>query len=318
MVVIRTHVQYKSSKRLFMNDYWIFFAIICHLATAIVYQVALDPMYELSYIGAGLKSPTAGFMDRASLFLKLQYAADLLLWTTLWAVKFSLLFFFWRLFDSVNSSMRVFWWIMCGVTASTWITSIVLQEFACDPISDFFTLVMVIPFPLLYKLKVNRQKRWILILVFSLPIIPIIFAILRLVMTNPKTHNVDPIRFQLFTILENTSAIVTSCLPAFRLFIVNTQRTTITSDSDPSRRINGAYRSFGDSSRNRQKTSIPLDSFSDSYYQADIVHDKDAIGRAISKESDEESLYPGSPTTPTHGVLVTRETHVVSKPDGFI
>ncbi|KAJ5107002.1 hypothetical protein N7456_003677 [Penicillium angulare] len=347
MVVIRTHVQYKSSKRLFMNDYWIFFAILCHLATAIVYQVALDPMYELTYIGAGLKAPTEGFMDRASLFLKLQYAADLLLWTTLWAVKFSLLFFFWRLFESVNSSMRVFWWIMCGVTASTWVTSIVLQEFACDPISDFFTLgkcssardifysnlvfhfsvgtdiagdvcVMVIPFPLLYKLKVNNQKRWILILVFSLPIIPIIFAILRLVMTNPKTHNVDPIRFQLFTMLENTSAIVTSCLPAFRLFIVNTQKSTITSDSDPSRRINGAYRSFGDSSRNKQKTSIPLNSFSESYYQADIIHDKGAIGRAISKESDEESLYPGSPTTPTHGVLVTRETHVVSKPDGFI
>lgn len=97
-------------------------------------------MYELTYIGAGFRLPTEGFMERASLFLKLQYAADLLLWTTLWSVKFSLLFFFWRLFDSVNSSMRLFWWIMCGVTASTWITSVVLQEFACDPIGDFFTL----------------------------------------------------------------------------------------------------------------------------------------------------------------------------------
>jgi hypothetical protein len=40
----------------------------------------------------------------------------------------------------VNSSMRLFWWVMCGVTASTWIISVVLQEFACDPIRDFFTL----------------------------------------------------------------------------------------------------------------------------------------------------------------------------------
>lgn len=140
LVAIRTHVQYKSSQRLFVNDYWIFFALLCHFATAIVYQIAISPMYELAYVGAGLQLPRAGFMDRASLFLKLQYAADLLLWTTLWSVKFSLLFFFWRLFDSVNSSMRLFWWIMCGVTASTWITSVVLQEFACDPIRDFFTL----------------------------------------------------------------------------------------------------------------------------------------------------------------------------------
>jgi hypothetical protein len=50
------------------------------------------------------------------------------------------LFFFWKLFESVNSSMRLFWWVMCGVTASTWIISVVLQEFACDPIRDFFTL----------------------------------------------------------------------------------------------------------------------------------------------------------------------------------
>lgn len=140
LVIIRTHTQYQTNKRLFINDYWIFFAVLCHLATAIVYQIAMPPMYELTYIGSGLRLPTEGFMDRASLFLKLQYAADILLWTTLWSVKFSLLFFFWKLFESVNSSMRLFWWVMCGVTASTWIISVVLQEFACDPIRDFFTL----------------------------------------------------------------------------------------------------------------------------------------------------------------------------------
>ncbi|KAJ5384947.1 hypothetical protein N7517_002858 [Penicillium concentricum] len=139
-IVIRTYVQYQNSKQLFLNDYWIFLAMVCHLASAIVYQFAMSPMYEVAYIGARLKTPTAGFMDRASLYLKLQYAADLLIWTTLWSVKFSLLFFFWRLFDSVNSSIKMFWWIMCGITASTWIISVVMQEFACDPISNFFTL----------------------------------------------------------------------------------------------------------------------------------------------------------------------------------
>lgn len=139
-IVIRTYVQYKSSKKLFPNDYWIFLAFICQLATCIVYQFAMPPMYEVANIGARLKTPTEGFQDRASLYLKLQYAANLLIWTTLWAVKFSLLFFFWRLFDSVNSPMRVFWWIMCGITASTWIVSVVMQEFACEPISNYFTL----------------------------------------------------------------------------------------------------------------------------------------------------------------------------------
>jgi hypothetical protein len=92
-VVFRTCVQYQSSKQFFVNDYWIFFAMLCDIVTAILYQVAIPPMYELAYIGAQLKPITAGFMDRASLFLKLQFAIDMMLWTTLWSVKFSLLLF---------------------------------------------------------------------------------------------------------------------------------------------------------------------------------------------------------------------------------
>lgn len=110
--------------------------MLCQIITAILYQVAIPLMYELAYAGP----TTAGFMERASLFLQLQFAIDIMLWTTLWSVKFALLFFFWRLFDSVQTYMKIFWWIMCAITASTWIISIVLQQSACDPIKDFFTI----------------------------------------------------------------------------------------------------------------------------------------------------------------------------------
>lgn len=139
-VALRTHVQFLNARRFFANDYFIFFAIVLHLATAIVYQVAIPPMYEIQYFDYTTDTMDASFLARASLFLRLQFAVDFLLWTTLWAVKFSLLFFFWRLFDSVRSPVRVFWWAMCGVTASTWITLVVLQNMACDPLQDFFTL----------------------------------------------------------------------------------------------------------------------------------------------------------------------------------
>lgn len=139
-VAIRTHVQYRYSGRFFVNDYWIFFALVCHLATAIVYQIAIPPMYEVQTFDPESQTMDAAFMDRASLFLRLQFAVDFLLWTTLWTVKFSLLSFFWRLFDSVRSPMKVFWWTMCAVTASTWVTLVVLQNLACDPIRNFFTL----------------------------------------------------------------------------------------------------------------------------------------------------------------------------------
>lgn len=165
---------------------------------------------------------------------------------------------------------------------------------------------MVIPFPLLYKLKVDRRKRWVLIAIFALPTIPIIFAILRLVTTNPNTHNVDPIKFQLFSLLENTAAIVTSCLPALRLFVTKSHNTTIYSDSQKySQGRRGGYDITGSMS-SKQQAGIPFNSLSYTHHDAHVVHDRGVIRKAASKDSDEEFLNP----TPSRGVLVTQEYHV--------
>ncbi|KAL4866919.1 hypothetical protein BDV12DRAFT_210268 [Aspergillus spectabilis] len=251
-VAIRTRVQYTHAHKFYINDYWIFFAIIAHIATATVYQIAIPPMYEVQYFDYATGVMDSAFMDRASLFLRLQFAVDFLLWSTLWAVKFSLLFFFWRLFDSVRTPLRAFWIAMVAATGASWVTLVVLQNLACDPIKNFFTLgkcssardlyysnlvfrftvgtditgdilIMIIPFPLLQHLQVAPRKKLLLTAIFSLPLIPIIFAILRLVIANPHNENVDPIKFQLYSMLENSSAIVTSCLPSFRLFVVNSR-----------------------------------------------------------------------------------------------
>lgn len=77
---------------------------------------------------------------------------------------------------------------------------------------------MLIPFPLLRKLQINKHQRYILIAIFCLPVIPLIFATLRLAATNPTNTFVDPVRFHLFSMLENNTAIVTACLPSIRLF----------------------------------------------------------------------------------------------------
>ena len=139
-VAIRTHVQYRNTRKFFINDHFIFIALVLHIASAIIYQVALPLMYELSSVSLKLSAPTAGFPERMSIFLKLQFTVDFTLWTTLWAVKFSLLFFFWRLFDSVKSHMRIFWWIMVAITAINWVIIVILAFLACDPIMNFFTL----------------------------------------------------------------------------------------------------------------------------------------------------------------------------------
>lgn len=84
-------------------------------------------------------------------------------------------------------------------------------------------LILLIPFPLLFQLRTTPQQKAILIIIFLLPLLPILFGILRLVFCNPTTGIVNVIKFQLFSLLENTAAIVTACLPSFRLFVTNSR-----------------------------------------------------------------------------------------------
>lgn len=156
--------------------------------------------------------------------------------TPVWAVKFSLLLFFWRLFDSLHTRMRIFWWCMMIVTAATLITTIFLQLFACGTPGSFFKLgeegcstkrdiymsnlvflfsagtdiacdvfLIFIPFPLLWKLQVSQRQRIILVVIFLLPLIPICFGILRLVFCNPTAGTVDVVKFTFYFMLENTA-----------------------------------------------------------------------------------------------------------------
>jgi hypothetical protein len=141
-VSLRTFYQYRCNRRFYINDYLILFAMFCHTLTGIIYQIAIPPMFQLELVGAGIIEIPADFVKNANFFLRLQFALDLLLWTTLWSIKFSLLSFFWRLFDSIETHLKIFWWVMCCLTASTYATSVVLQHFACDPISNFFIIGM--------------------------------------------------------------------------------------------------------------------------------------------------------------------------------
>src|ERR1700743_2474528 len=45
-VALRTFVQFRSAKRFFINDYFIFLAVACHVGAVIVCQIAIPTMYE--------------------------------------------------------------------------------------------------------------------------------------------------------------------------------------------------------------------------------------------------------------------------------
>jgi hypothetical protein len=256
-VTFRTYIQYQHNKKLFSNDYVILFALLCHVGSAVISQLMIPPMYELEELKSILASggiPPANAQERALLYLKYQFAVLITFWTTcmnhpilsftsnkciVWSVKLSLLLFFWRLFDSLQTRMRIFWYMMLFVTASTYVVTIFIQLFACGAPADFFkfgaegcsserdmylanlvflfstgtdiavdALLLLIPFPLLWKLQVNQRQKCILASIFLLPLLPITFGILRLVFCNPTSGLVNVIKFTFYHMLENTAGTV--------------------------------------------------------------------------------------------------------------
>jgi hypothetical protein len=142
-VALRTWVQYTNSKRLFSNDYLIFLALVCHIGAVATCQGAIPYMYgieRLKLIVMAGGQPALDMVESAEIFLRYQFALLFLLWTTLHSVKFSLLIFFWRLFDSVQTRVRTFWYVMLVITASTYIVTIFIQLFACGSPQNFFKL----------------------------------------------------------------------------------------------------------------------------------------------------------------------------------
>ena len=138
----RTRLQYLHNRRLYINDYLICLALIFQLVLSILYQIMSPPMYSLVAAMDGLEQITAANIIRFEYYLRLQFAVTYIFWSALWSVKLALLTFFWRLFDSVRTHVRPFWWVMCAVTIATWTISLFLQGFACKPAGSFFKLGM--------------------------------------------------------------------------------------------------------------------------------------------------------------------------------
>ena len=105
---------------------------------AVMYQLIIPTMFEIDSIIKGA-APGPGFMERATFFLKLQFAIIVLFWTTLWAVKFAFLFFYRQILKGLPDQMR--WWqALVFFTGLTYLSAWVTQLLSCQPISHYFVL----------------------------------------------------------------------------------------------------------------------------------------------------------------------------------
>ncbi|EFQ30669.1 uncharacterized protein GLRG_05813 [Colletotrichum graminicola M1.001] len=304
MTVFRGSFQWILQRRLYADDY----LIIAGLATLTALSVVITAMLPQFYLAgeytkvaakdplAPLPLPPDEFVARTIAALKLMFSQMLLFWTTLWAAKFSILFFVRRLITGLPRYIRAWW--ACFVAVLLLYLACILSNFlTCAPLTKYWSatgcsapedlvradasirfatgadiaadlLIMVLPLNLLRKLTISRSHKLGLTVLFSLGGVIVAFAIARLVQVtkatgdaakDPTTVANGPVLLSMWSHIESSVSVIVATLPAFRfLFSKNRDMARKTTNKYASPMIGGPG-GVSLRSMRRQKGAVRLD-----------------------------------------------------------
>lgn len=138
-VLLRALCRWHISQRISVDDALVYFASALLLSMAVLYTLVTPTMFTLDAISLGKQEPGPTFMGDAAFYLKCQFAIICLFWTTLWAVKVSILMFYKNLFNRLPKQMTLWWWVL-GVVVVLYLGCWGSQLASCVPISGYFVI----------------------------------------------------------------------------------------------------------------------------------------------------------------------------------
>ena len=162
--------------------------------------------------------------------------------------KVCILLLYLRIFESIRW-FKISCWVMLGAVSSYCVASVTASIFQCNPVrkaidktipgtcinmTQFWyanagfsistdIIILLLPMPLVYKLKITGQQKLALVAVFMIGIFVVITSCLRITTLNILATTPDTtydIANVMWTIIEPNMAVVCACLPILRPFIV--------------------------------------------------------------------------------------------------
>ncbi|MCJ1470002.1 hypothetical protein MMC07_008647 [Pseudocyphellaria aurata] len=250
-LLARTTLRLRYQKRLFIDDAFLLFAEICLGASVGLLYAFADNLFLNEAL---VTRPSAvilppDYTNQRILFQKQSDACLVLTYTSIFAVKFSFLFFFKLIVRRIHS-MIVYWWIVVAVTTIAWVVCVIKIFLPCmdfdetsmscnqksdipkntglsamvdilDMITDI--LIIVIPVRLLWNVRIERRQKIILGATLCLSIVMVFTAIVRISALRLGNGLIDLVWGIFWQITENCLAVTMVCLSAFRSIFVGTQ-----------------------------------------------------------------------------------------------
>ncbi|OMP88825.1 hypothetical protein BK809_0005546, partial [Diplodia seriata] len=216
---LRFFLRFHVFRRFYLDDAFVLFAWIIALSITISWQILAKDMYLDNRVASGRQLPPVDFVPRVERFLKGSAAIVFLFYSTLWAIKLSFLLFFRRIYMNIGRLVAV-WWVILGFTIAAWAVCVGTIEYNClvEPLVDIAehcsgtrdieyqrnTLmsncildvatdiaITCIPISMLWKVRISPKRKVGLAAVFSVIVITIVFAIVRVAVISSLTVQPD-------------------------------------------------------------------------------------------------------------------------------
>ncbi|KAL8889133.1 MAG: hypothetical protein Q9192_006063 [Flavoplaca navasiana] len=172
------------------------------------FVIGQDALYENIAVSSGqLYPPPPDFSRRTEGYLRRSVAVIIFFFTGLWSIKLAFLLFFKRLGQDVRHQDKV-WWVVLSITIATYV--------AC--------VVIFVPVNLLRKVRLSVRKKLALGGLFSITVIIMVFAIIRVVVVSSYSHQLDQTWLYLWSGVEQAVSIVVACLASFPALFKSSER----------------------------------------------------------------------------------------------
>jgi hypothetical protein len=111
-VIARCVARWHKVWRFQFEDFWMLLAYIFFLAMSIGYLAIGTPLFHVLAVVAGEEPFYPNMYNDELVMIKVYFTNTMLLWATLWSVKFSLLFLYRRLMSGLPHYVRWWWGIV--------------------------------------------------------------------------------------------------------------------------------------------------------------------------------------------------------------
>jgi uncharacterized membrane protein len=129
----RLTIRIRIFHRLMWDDGFVILAWCLYVAHCLIWKFCIHYVYDMYKVLGGGKLANPKLLDEMDRFLTIIVAETILFYSALFAVKFSLLAFFYN-FSRQLRGHRNWWWCVVAVTAISYVACVADNQYACTTV----------------------------------------------------------------------------------------------------------------------------------------------------------------------------------------